>query len=289
MPLNGNSDREIAEYFTRWYLNKHLINSLLLSRQAFYPEKSPRFDIPQGNRARKPRYVKHLFLLAVIAPNNSKKSWRSRKLPCEYRRQSCFKDGGIEKRLRASYVYRSTYTRMFKLLFAIDTRLARVGIAVFSCLHFRRSLDARPYSANSPRPDPSIHPSIYLSYLSWVEYLLLYNRILLSPARRTLVARIASIAARVAWRYLVFRLSLETSSRFQTGRGSVLDIIVKIGNKVVFRDVIYHLSWSNENSFSDYETMFYRFDPSRRLIIIALSEEYGVSQVFWKIFILEIF
>jgi len=110
-------------------------------------------------------------------------------------------------------------------------------VCIFSCLYFRRSLNV--YLANSS--SWSIHPSIHpFSHPREVEYLLLYNRILLSAARRTLVVRIASIAARVACRYLVFRLSFETSSRFWTGRGSVLNIIVKIENKVVFRDVMYY-------------------------------------------------
>lgn len=210
---------------------------------------------------------------AQVTNRDEAESYRTQ---CKYRRQSHFKDGGIEKRLSASYIYRSAYARIFKLFFAIDTcdgatscaRVARVGIAVLSCLHFRRSPDARVFG------ELSSSWSIYPSHPSWVEYLLLYSRILLSPARRTLVARIASIAARVACRYLVFRLPLETSSRFRTGRRSLLDIIVKIGNKIVFRDAMCHIALSNENSmffglWNDVSSFF--FHPSRRLII---SEKY---------------
>jgi len=141
----------------------------------------------------------------------------------------------------ASYV-RPSYAWIFKILFAIDTCSTSSCHVLHACrtrflvLVFS-TITRCVFGELLVLIYPSIHP---FSHPREVEYLLLYNRILLSAVRRTLVVRIASIAARVACRYLVFRLSLETSSRFWTGRGSVLDIIVKIENKVVFRDVMCH-------------------------------------------------
>jgi len=97
----------------------------------------------------------------------------------------------------------------------------------------------------TPRPDlfihPPIHPSIHPVTLGRLNTFYFITGYYSSP-RAVLSSLVLHRSPHVS-RAVTSSFAFRNLSRFWTGRGSVLDIIVKIENKVVFRDVMCY-PWS---------------------------------------------